>query len=96
MKRFVTVSLVIMVLLSAAISASARTGSLNTNDVSVKNGRLFEVRVSAHDARSLGSGIFTLEYDSADINYRDITSENGEVRAYDSGGKTKGVFLCEN
>ena len=91
MKRFVTVSLVIMVLLSAAISRRRVQAAYYKCDASVKNGRLFEVRVS-HMMCALGSGIFTLEYDSADINYRDITSENGEVEHMTAAEKQHSCF----
>lgn len=84
-----------IIILISSFAVDAVEGTVVTENVSVRSGRLFEVKVAVSGDGVIASGTFELKFDSDTVEYRRVASDidSALVRAKHEKGKTTVVFL---
>lgn len=84
-----------IIILISSFAVDAVEGTVVTENVSVRSGRLFEVKVAVSGDGVIASGTFELKFDPDAVEYRRVTSDidSALVRAKHEKGRTTVVFL---
>ena len=84
-----------IIILISSFAVDAVEGAVVTENVSVRSGRLFEVKVAVSGDGVIASGTFELKFDSDTVEYRRVASDidSALVRAKHEKGRTTVVFL---
>lgn len=94
-KLFSVILCLVTVLFFAVVVQAENAVSLWSENVEVKNNRLFDVEIYVDSSFNLAAATFEISYDSSMMEYREVSTEivGGQVKATDINGKVKAVFL---
>lgn len=96
MKRVILILSVLWVLCSASFTVYANTTlDVYSENITVKNNRLFDVKINVACNESLAAATFEISYDESMMEYRGVNTNmpDAYVKAVDKSGKIKAIFL---
>lgn len=97
-KAFILLLVLTMLITAQSFSAYASGSKIVTHDVDSNVDRLFSVEVGMSSSSVITAATFSFRYEKSVVEFREakVNSSHCEVKAHDTKGRLKLIFLCES